>query len=202
MPYVHCETCFFRLAAFLHADVTALVTMASYRILFGIVALYLSSLTCLCAATVLDNLQESFKPPAISYSPHVFYHWVNGNIRKAALEEDVEAMLEAGLGGALISDVNAGIPQGRIEYESDKWLDLLIYTVDAFNKKGLLAAIHNAPGYSGIGSKNLPVNMTVEEPVWTKTRVSRSILYISTITFQQDGCLQRSLHLYLPCSAR
>ena len=30
--------------------------------------------------------------------------------RKAALEEDVEAMFEAGFGGALILDVNAGIP--------------------------------------------------------------------------------------------
>ena len=99
--------------------------MASYRIVFGIVALYLSSLTCLCAATVLDNLQESFKPPAISYGPHVFYHRVNGYIRKAALEEDIEVMLKAGL----------GIPQGRIEYESDKWLDLDLYS-RCFQQKG------------------------------------------------------------------
>ena len=34
-------------------------------------------------------------------------------------------MFEAGLGGALISDANAGIPQGPIEYESDEWLDLV-----------------------------------------------------------------------------
>jgi len=52
-------------------------------------------------------------------------------------------MFEAGLGGALFSDVNAGIRQGLIEYESDEWLNVLVHTVDAFNKKGLLAAMHN-----------------------------------------------------------
>lgn len=176
---------------------TPLAAVASYRIF-----LVLSSLTCLYAATVLYNLQKSFRSLAISYGPHLFYHMVNGNIRKATLEEDVEAMFEAGLGGAPISDVNAGIPQGSIGYESDEWLDLLVHTVYAFNKKGFLAAMHNTPGYSGIGSKNPPVNMTMKELVWTETRVSRSVLYTSTIAFQQDGCLQRSLHLCLPCSAR
>ena len=66
------------------------------------------------------------------------YHWVNGNIRKAALEEDVEVMFEAGLGGALISDANADIPQGPIEYESDEWLDLLVHTIDASTKRAFL----------------------------------------------------------------
>ncbi|OCK88316.1 glycoside hydrolase family 106 protein [Cenococcum geophilum 1.58] len=61
--------------------------------------------------------------------------YVNGNIRKATLEEDVEAMFEAGLGGAPISDVYAGIPQGSIEYESDEWLDLLVHT--PFSRMGV-----------------------------------------------------------------
>ena len=98
----------------------------------------MSSLTCLYATTVLYSLQKSFKSLAISYGPHVFYHWVNGNIRKAALEKDVEVMFEVGLSGALISDANAGIPQGPIEYESDEWLDLLIHTIDASTKRALL----------------------------------------------------------------
>ena len=47
-------------------------------------------------------------------------------------------MFEAELGGAIISDANAGIPQGPIEYESDEWLDLLVHTIDASTKRAFL----------------------------------------------------------------
>ncbi|KAJ5623203.1 hypothetical protein N7490_011808 [Penicillium lividum] len=58
-------------------------------------------------AAQADSLAKGFASPSTSYGPHVFWHWVNGNIRAAALDEDVDALYESGHGGALISDVNA-----------------------------------------------------------------------------------------------
>ncbi|KAK6077972.1 hypothetical protein SCUP234_06346 [Seiridium cupressi] len=92
----------------------------------------------------------------------------------AALAKDLDAMVDAGYrgGGALILDVNAGIPQEDILYGSDEWLDLLTHTVQEMEKRGQLAAMHNAPGYSGIGSTELPLNQTMKQLVWTETRIN------------------------------
>ncbi|KAK9414603.1 putative F5/8 type C domain-containing protein [Seiridium unicorne] len=126
----------------------------------------------MCLAVLSDNFTNEFLSPPIRYGPHVFYHWINGNIRKAALAKDLDAMVDAGYGGALILDVNAGIPQGDILYGSDEWLDLLTHTVQEMEKRGQLAAMHNAPGYSGIGSTELPLNQTMKQLVWTETRIN------------------------------
>lgn len=44
--------------------------------------------------------------------------------------------------------------------------------VKGLKAKGMDFAMHNSPGYSGVGSEVLPVNMTMKELVWTETRVS------------------------------
>lgn len=70
-----------------------------------------------------------------------------------------------------MSDVNAGIPKGPVEQNSDEWLDLLLYALKGLKAKGMTFAMHNAPGYSGVGSELLPVNMTMKQLVWTETPV-------------------------------
>lgn len=72
----------------------------------------------------------------------------------------------------MLSDVNAGIPKGPVEYNSDEWLELLLYALERLKAKGMEFAMHNSLGYSGVGSEKLPVNMTMKELVWTETRVS------------------------------
>lgn len=126
----------------------------------------------ICQTLLLDSFENTFISPPLQYGPHLFYHWVNGNIREAALDKDLDAMAEAGYGGAIVSDVNAGIPPGDIGYGSDEWLRLLIHTAAGMQKRGQLMAMHNAPGYSGIGSANLPLNMTMKQLVWTETRIA------------------------------
>ncbi|GAB7354325.1 hypothetical protein MBLNU459_g4839t1 [Dothideomycetes sp. NU459] len=128
------------------------------------------------------GLNSTFSSPVQTYGPHVFWHWVNGNIEKTALDQDIQALYAAGHGGALIYDVNAGIPRGPVDYNSDEWLDLLVHAVDGLSKNGMLAAMHNSPGYSGIGSTKLPVNKTMKELVWTESRVGGSNYSLANTT--------------------
>ncbi|KAI8722856.1 hypothetical protein NCS52_00430700 [Fusarium sp. LHS14.1] len=81
-------------------------------------------------------------------------------------------MAEAGHGGALIKDVQAGLPEGPVTYASREWLDLVVHAVKGLEKRGMQAAMHNSPGYSGVGSHNLPVNETMKELVWTESRIT------------------------------
>ncbi|KAH3499714.1 hypothetical protein KXW24_001091 [Aspergillus fumigatus] len=119
-----------------------------------------------------DVLKQRFASPGTAARPQVFWHWINGNVRRDALDADVDALHQAGHGGALIYDVNAGLPQGPIDYGSEEWLNDVVHAVKALGNRGMLAAMHNAPGYSGIGNPQLPVNMTMKQLVWTETRVA------------------------------
>lgn len=134
--------------------------------------LVIVALCQICQTLSLDTLKDEFLAPPLQYGPHLFYHWVNGNIREAAVNKDLDAMAGAGFGGAIVSDVNAGIPRGDVDYGSDEWLSLLGHTAQGMEKRGQLMAMHNAPGYSGIGSANLPLNMSMKQLVWTETRIA------------------------------
>ncbi|KAK6071339.1 hypothetical protein SCUP515_07950 [Seiridium cupressi] len=112
-----------------------------------------------CLAALSDNFTNEFLPP-----PPIRPLW----------PKTLMLWSTPGTGGgrALILDVNAGIPQEDILYGSDEWLDLLTHTVQEMEKRGQLAAMHNAPGYSGTGSTELPLNQTMKQLVWTETRIN------------------------------
>jgi hypothetical protein len=58
-----------------------------------------------------------------------------------------------------------------VEYGSDEWLELIVYAIERLREKGMDFAMHNSAGYSGVGSKALPTNMTMKELVWTETSI-------------------------------
>jgi hypothetical protein len=94
-----------------------------------------------------------------------FWHWINGNVATEGIDKDLEALFNSGYGSALFSSVNAGMPPGPIRFNSDEWLAQIVYAAEKCQEKGMQLAMHNAPGYSGIGSPDLPINMTMKELV-------------------------------------
>ena len=47
-----------------------------------------------------DILLDGFAAPPAAARPHVWWHWMNGNVTKAGITADLEAMAKAGIGGA------------------------------------------------------------------------------------------------------
>jgi hypothetical protein len=100
-----------------------------------------------------------------------FWHWISGNVGTKGIDKDVEALFNSGYGSALFSSVNAGMPPGPIKFNSDEWLAQIVYAAEKYREKCMQLAMHSGPGYSGIGSPDLPINMTMKELVWTETRI-------------------------------
>lgn len=143
---------------------------------FTVILLFVSfvALSARGNAQILEpkTLAKNFASPKSHLGPHVYWHWMNGNINKDGLHKDLAAMAEAGHGGALIKDVQAGLPEGPVTYGSSEWLALVVHAVKGLEKRSMQAAMHNSPGHSGVGSHNLPVNETMEELVWTESRIT------------------------------
>ena len=75
--------------------------------MFRKLALVLGTAACLILGGegfAADKLAQEFRQPPASARPWVYWFWLNGNITRAGITADLEAMQRAGIGGVLIMD--------------------------------------------------------------------------------------------------
>ena len=91
-----------------------------------------SILVSLASATALGQsaLEKPFRDPPREARPHAWWHWMNGNVTRAGITADLEAMKQIGLGGAQIFNVSEGIPEGLIQYNSDEWRGMVKFAAE------------------------------------------------------------------------
>jgi len=97
------------------------------------------------------ELEQGFQNPPSSAEPHTWWHWMNGNISKEGITADLEAMAEAGLGGAQIFNVAEGIPHGGVQFNSPEWIDMVVHASREAERLGLELCIHNCAGWANSG---------------------------------------------------
>lgn len=97
-------------------------------------------------------IKSDFAHPPDSARPWVWGHWLHGNVDKASITRELEAMKRAGLGGVTMFDVaQPGIPAGPNNYMSPDWQELFAWQIREAKRIGLEVMSHLGPGYSGSG---------------------------------------------------
>src|SRR4051812_12860879 len=81
------------------------------------------------AADDVAALARAFAEPPPTARPWVYWMWMDGNIDKAAVTADLEAMKRVGIGGALIIDVDQEMPHGRVKFFDAQWKEIFRHTV-------------------------------------------------------------------------
>lgn len=97
------------------------------------------------------TLESGFRHPPVLAQPHTWWHWMGGNASKEGITADLEAMKQAGIGGAHIFDAGQGIPAGPIAYNSPAWRDLMAFAMEEAGRLGLEMTMHNCSGWSSSG---------------------------------------------------
>ena len=122
------------------------------------------------ASSMTDPLVRGFVSPPDSARPQTWWHWMNGNITKAGITADLEAMKQIGLGGATIVNVDCGIPAGPVKFMSPEWREDFKFAVQEANRLGLDLTVENCAGWSSSGGPwNTPENamqQVVSSEVW------------------------------------
>src|SRR5580704_13684650 len=98
-----------------------------------------------------DPLEAGFLAPPDSARPQVWWHWMNGNITRAGITADLEAMKHVGVGGATIVNVDCDIPRGPVKFMSPEWRDLFQFALQEANRLGLEICVENCAGWSSSG---------------------------------------------------
>ncbi|MBC8063396.1 MAG: hypothetical protein H7Y17_01075 [Chlorobia bacterium] len=115
--------------------------------------LYLLAAACVLNQSPIqpDPLSRAFQRPPASARPHTWWHWMDGNITKEGITADLEAMKQAGIGGAHMFDVGQGVPAGRINYNTPEWRALMVHAIREAKRLGLEMTMHNCAGWSSSG---------------------------------------------------
>jgi hypothetical protein len=98
-----------------------------------------------------DELAARFARPPDETRPWVYWMWMDGNLTRAGITADLEAMRAAGLGGVVICEVNVGVPRGPVEFMSPEWRALFKHVVREAERLGLEVTLNAGPGWTGSG---------------------------------------------------
>ena len=118
-----------------------------------------------------DALRDGFVSPPASARPHVWWHWMNGNVTKEGITADLEAMARAGIGGAQIFDVSDDIPAGNITFCSEAWYDMLCHANEEAKRLGIELALSNCSGWSSSGGPWVRPEDSMKHVVYAETVV-------------------------------
>ncbi len=119
-----------------------------------------------------DTLAQGFVNPPASARPHTWWHWMDGNVTKEGITADLEAMKQAGIGGAQLFTVAQGIPKGPVDYMSPLWREMTLHAVKEAGRLGIELCLHNCAGWSSSGGP------------WVKPEDAMQTLAWSSITVQ------------------
>ena len=128
-----------------------------------------------------DALHNGFLNPPPAAKARTWWHWLNGNVTKAGITADLEAMKKVGIQEAQIFNVNLGHPKGPAAYASPKWLDLFKHAALQAERLGLDLAFHNGPGWSSSGGPWITPEHSMQTLVYSETTVEGNSIVVAQL---------------------
>jgi hypothetical protein len=113
-------------------------------------------------------LEQNFKSPPASARPRTWFHAMSGNMTKAGLTKDLEAIERVGIGGILLFNVSQGIPNGPVKYNSPKHHEMLKHAAAECERLGLSFGVHNCDGWSSSGGPWITPEHSMKMIVWSE----------------------------------
>jgi hypothetical protein len=120
------------------------------------------------------SLSSQFARPPASARPWVYWFWNNGNVTKAGITADLEAMKRAGVGGVIIMDVAERFapPRGTADFMNAEWQELFRFAVAEAKRLGLEINMTNGPGWCGSSGPWITPELSMQMLVSTNVTVA------------------------------
>jgi hypothetical protein len=151
----------------------------------ALVAAILLSLNGSAFGATPDVLRAGFEAPPHSARPQTWWHWMNGNITKAGITADLEAMKRIGLGGATIVNVDCDIPAGPVKFMSPEWRDCFKFAVQEADRLGLKICVENCAGWSSSGGPWVTPANAMQRLTFSETKVAGGKRFDDTLAKPQ-----------------
>ncbi len=129
----------------------------------------------------VSDLAAAFAAPPDATRPYVLWMWMGSNISREGITADLEAMKDAGIGGATIFSLAdtlipwAGVigksPTPQIVTWTEPWWEMLRHAASECHRLGLELILHNCAGYESSGGTWITPELSMQEVIWAKQTV-------------------------------
>jgi hypothetical protein len=96
-------------------------------------------------------IERGFVSPPDSVRLSVYWYWINDNISKEGVVNDLQAMKQAGINRAFIGNIGGLYPAGKVKILSEEWWEVLHTALKTASELGIEIGIFNSPGWSQSG---------------------------------------------------
>ena len=132
-------------------------------------------------ANLSADLERGFAHPPDSARPWVYWFWMDGNVTRAGITADLEAMQRVGIGGVLLMDATQGLPRGPVKFNGSEWRALFKHAVTEAGRLGLELSMHNSAGWDGSGGPWITPQLAMQKLVRTKTNLLGPVHFSSAL---------------------
>jgi hypothetical protein len=135
------------------------------------------------------DLAGQFHNPPATARPWVYWFWNNGNVTKAGITADLEAMKRAGIGGVIIMDVveRFAPPPGTADFMNPEWQELFRFAVSEAHRLGLEINMTNGPGWCGSSGPWITPELSMQKLVSTNLTVTGPVRFSAVLPRPDTG---------------
>ncbi|MBN2167495.1 MAG: hypothetical protein JW717_14560 [Marinilabiliaceae bacterium] len=128
-----------------------------------------------------EHLDKLFQNPPESAKPWVFWYWMHAAVSKKGITADLEAMKEAGIGGAYlmpIKDVkNPPLYEPAAIQLSPNFWSMVKHAFKEADRLELKIAMHASDGFALAGGPWITPELSMQKVVWSKTFVNGDTIF-------------------------
>ncbi|UOQ51127.1 glycosyl hydrolase [Hymenobacter cellulosivorans] len=127
------------------------------------------------SAPTADDLEQVFKSPPEAARPWVFWYWMNAAVTPEGITADLEAMREAGIGGAYLMPIKGvenppAITPPAVQL-SPPWWQMVKHAMMEADRLGLKLAMHVSDGFALAGGPWITPELSMQKVVYSQTQV-------------------------------
>ncbi|MGI4866085.1 MAG: glycosyl hydrolase [Janthinobacterium lividum] len=122
------------------------------------------------------DLKQVFQNPPEAAKPWVFWYWMNAAVTPEGITADLEAMREAGIGGAYLMPIkgveNPPAISPPAEQLSPQWWKMVKHAMSEADRLGLKLAMHYSDGFALGGGPWITPELSMQHVVSAQTQVA------------------------------
>jgi len=132
-----------------------------------------------------SNLYSDFHNPPDYAKPWVFWYWMHASVSREGITADLEAMKEAGIGGAYLMSIKGvtdpPIYEPPVEQLSPFWWSMVRHALNEADRLGLKLAMHACDGFALAGGPWISPELSMQKVVWTEIHIRCGGLFDDTL---------------------
>ena len=148
-----------------------------------------------------QSLRKDFIYPKDEHRAWIIWQWMDGLVSREAITKDLEAFKAAGLAGVqnfqIGGDRQSRVGDPDIAIGSEKWKEMMRWTMDECERLGLSFGTHNCPGWSSSAYGNVTPEYSMQKLVMASTTYTTNVNSLSLphaevdprYNYYQDICL-------------